>query len=109
MPLAKASRRAVADAKPVRAIIVAGFWPRSRSKFRIDREESIPFITGIEISVFSLAFFDAPRQDFFTHEYDIVGPSRILKCLQCQEAVFCGVVLEVILPCESFEKLSKHH
>jgi hypothetical protein len=108
MPLDKASRCAVADAKPVKAIIVAGFWPRSRSKFRIAREESIPFITGMEMSARSLACFDARRQDFFTHKYDIVRPSRILKCLQCQKAVFCGIVLEVILPCESFEKLSKH-
>jgi hypothetical protein len=44
-----------------------------------------------------------------THEYDIVGASRILKCLQCQEAIFCGIILKVILPYESFEKLYEHH
>jgi hypothetical protein len=65
MPLEKASCCAVADAMPVKAIIIAGFWPRSRSKFRIAREESIPFITGIEMSACRLGCFDARRQDYY--------------------------------------------
>jgi hypothetical protein len=82
MPLEKASCCADVEARPVKAIIIAGFWSRSRSKFRISREESIPFITGIEISGSRLGCFDV-RGRILTHQNDVVGLSRILKCLQC--------------------------
>jgi len=50
MPLEKASCRALAEARPVKAMIVTGFCPCSLSSFRIARVESIPFMTGIEMS-----------------------------------------------------------
>jgi hypothetical protein len=65
MPLEKASCCALGDELPVKAIIRAGFWPRSRSKSRIAREESIPFMTGIEMSECKLECSDARRQDFY--------------------------------------------
>jgi hypothetical protein len=65
MPLEKASCCAVADELPVKAIIRAGLWPRSRSKSRIAREESIPSMIGIEMSACKLGCFDARRQDHY--------------------------------------------
>jgi hypothetical protein len=64
IPLENASCCAVADARPVKAIITVGRWPRSRSKARIPRADSIPFITGIVMSASRLACFDALRHDF---------------------------------------------
>jgi hypothetical protein len=61
IPLENASCCAVADARPVKAIINAGGWPRSRSKARISRADSIPFITGIVMSASRLACFDTRR------------------------------------------------
>lgn len=50
MPLEKASCRTLAEARPVKATIIAGFCPRLLCSFRIARAESIPFMTGIEMS-----------------------------------------------------------
>ena len=51
-PLLNASCCASADARPVKATIIDGFWCVSFSSARILKVDSMPFITGIEMSVF---------------------------------------------------------